>query len=436
MTDTSRTDTAPNPGSAPAQVLRRSKDDRVGAGVAGGLGRFFGVDPIIFRVLFVALTFMGLAGVVFYLICYAVIPEEGAVNSKLDRAVARLRARGVPIWAAVICALVILWVCLLSWWSPVPFSAIVVIAVVIGVALTRMRSNRPVPAPWPQSPTSAGAAAPSSPTLPYTGESIWAATAANDAPTVSLSKLDDASPPMAAAPPMPAETTTVLPTASEQLREWWGETQTASKARGRRGWITEAVAYTLLGTVWLILGLVSLGSAIPVQAFLWSGFGIVLGCMLIGALLRRPRWRMIVGVLFLTALILVIGTYPVRVGDPTGQQTSAPSTVAEIDGTYRMLGGEQMLDLSDVDFSDRTVTVRINHGAGHVRVTVPDDVDLVLDAKARYGEIVAFDRQAEGLHNQIQLTDLGSDGRGGGTLRLTVDLLAGQIEIVRGATRR
>lgn len=432
MSDTTPTGTAAAPGPAsgaapgaapaPGPVLRRTVDDRVGVGVAGGLGRFFGVDPIIFRVLFVALTFMGLSGVVFYLICYAVIPEEGAANSKLDRAVAALRSRGVPIWAAILCALVVLWVCLLSWWSPVPFSTIVVVAVVIGVLLGRMRSSAPA------SPGAPAATEPASPAE----EPIWSPTLQNDAPTVPLTK-PQADARVEAPANAPAETPAEapLPTASDQLRSWWRESQARSKARGRRGWVTEAAAYILLGSVWLILGLVSLGSPIAVQAFLWTGFGIILGCMLVGALLRRPRWRMSVGVVFLTVLILIVGAYPVRIGDPTGQQTSAPSTVGEIDAMYRMLGGEQLLDLSNVDFDDRTVAVTIRHGAGHVRVTVPEDVDVVLDARARFGEIIAMDRQAEGVHNRIQLTDLGADGRGEGTLRLTVELLAGQIEILR-----
>jgi phage shock protein PspC (stress-responsive transcriptional regulator) len=446
MTDTSHTDTSRPTSPAPAQVLRRSKDDRVGVGVAGGLGTFFGVDPIVFRVLFVALSFMGLAGVVLYLICYAVIPEQDAPNSTLDRAIAGLRRRRVPLWLAAIGALVIVWVCLLSWWSPVPFSAIVIIAVVVGMGLARARTSG----------DGRRAGEPSSWAPPDAGPG-WAVPADDKDPTVSLSKQPRGVGARAGATPGNAALgesavgesavggatpgnaalgesavgESALPTARDQLRGWWGESRAAAKARGRRGWMTEAAAYTLLGSVWLILGLVSLGSPIPVQAFLWTGFGIILGCMLIGALLRRPRWRMIVGVAVITGLILIIGTYPVRIGDPTGQQTSAPTTVSGIQSTYRMLGGELLLDLSGVDFEDRTVTVHINHGAGHVRVTLPADVDLVLDATARYGQIVVPDRQAEGVRNGIQLTDLGPDGPGGGTLRLSIDVLAGQIEILR-----
>ncbi len=59
-----------------AHVLRRSKTDRVVAGVAGGLGRYLGIDPVILRVAFVVLTLAGLAGVLVYIIGWIAIPEE------------------------------------------------------------------------------------------------------------------------------------------------------------------------------------------------------------------------------------------------------------------------------------------------------------------------------------------------------------------------
>jgi phage shock protein C len=57
-------------------VLRRSSTDKVLAGVAGGLGRYLGIDPVILRVAFVVLTIAGLAGVLVYLIGWIAIPEE------------------------------------------------------------------------------------------------------------------------------------------------------------------------------------------------------------------------------------------------------------------------------------------------------------------------------------------------------------------------
>ena len=59
-----------------APVLRRSRDDRVVFGVAGGLGRYLGVDPVIIRIGLVLLTVFGGSGVLLYLIGLVVIPEE------------------------------------------------------------------------------------------------------------------------------------------------------------------------------------------------------------------------------------------------------------------------------------------------------------------------------------------------------------------------
>ena len=60
----------------PRAVLRRSTDDKVIAGVAGGLGRYLGVDPVIIRVAFVVLAVSGGSGLLLYLIGMIAIPEE------------------------------------------------------------------------------------------------------------------------------------------------------------------------------------------------------------------------------------------------------------------------------------------------------------------------------------------------------------------------
>lgn len=57
--------------------LRRSHDDRILSGLCGGLGDFFGVDPILFRVAFVLLAFAGGGGLVLYLVLTLVVPSEG-----------------------------------------------------------------------------------------------------------------------------------------------------------------------------------------------------------------------------------------------------------------------------------------------------------------------------------------------------------------------
>src|SRR4051812_3164889 len=56
--------------------LTRSSSDRMLAGVSGGLGRYFNVDPLIFRIGFVVLTFAGGFGLIAYLLGAVAIPDE------------------------------------------------------------------------------------------------------------------------------------------------------------------------------------------------------------------------------------------------------------------------------------------------------------------------------------------------------------------------
>jgi phage shock protein C len=55
--------------------LRRSRTDRILGGVAAGIARYFGVDPILIRLGFVLLTIAGGSGVLIYLIAWVIIPE-------------------------------------------------------------------------------------------------------------------------------------------------------------------------------------------------------------------------------------------------------------------------------------------------------------------------------------------------------------------------
>jgi phage shock protein PspC (stress-responsive transcriptional regulator) len=65
----------PEPPAGPRK-LTRSTQDRVVGGVAGGLGRYFNVDPLAFRIGFVLLSFAGAFGLLAYLVCLAFIPTD------------------------------------------------------------------------------------------------------------------------------------------------------------------------------------------------------------------------------------------------------------------------------------------------------------------------------------------------------------------------
>jgi len=56
--------------------LYRSRRARVFGGVAGGLGDYFSLDPILVRIIFVIITFATGVGILLYIILWIVIPEE------------------------------------------------------------------------------------------------------------------------------------------------------------------------------------------------------------------------------------------------------------------------------------------------------------------------------------------------------------------------
>lgn len=61
--------------------LRRSRSDRMLAGVCGGLGQYFDVNPVFYRIGFVVLTLLGGAGILIYGASLLVIPTEGERDS-------------------------------------------------------------------------------------------------------------------------------------------------------------------------------------------------------------------------------------------------------------------------------------------------------------------------------------------------------------------
>ncbi len=59
------------------RALRRSKSNRIVAGVCGGLAEFFGISSFWFRLaLVIALIPGGVPGILIYLILWMVIPAE------------------------------------------------------------------------------------------------------------------------------------------------------------------------------------------------------------------------------------------------------------------------------------------------------------------------------------------------------------------------
>ena len=98
MTDTQPT--MPQPGEPPRR-LTRSTTDRLIGGVAGGIGRHLGVDPLAIRITFVILSFAGGLGLIAYLLCLAFVPTDDPDAPPLKWGLARTVGAGLLAVAAL-----------------------------------------------------------------------------------------------------------------------------------------------------------------------------------------------------------------------------------------------------------------------------------------------------------------------------------------------
>ncbi|MCX6789425.1 MAG: PspC domain-containing protein [Candidatus Gribaldobacteria bacterium] len=60
--------------------LYRAKQERIIAGVAGGLGEYFKIDPVLVRIIFVALALVHGLGILLYVLFWLIVPNEGGGN--------------------------------------------------------------------------------------------------------------------------------------------------------------------------------------------------------------------------------------------------------------------------------------------------------------------------------------------------------------------
>lgn len=61
--------------------LYRSESDRKIAGICGGLAEYFDIDPVIPRIVFVALLIGAGSGLLLYIIMWFIIPTESDIKS-------------------------------------------------------------------------------------------------------------------------------------------------------------------------------------------------------------------------------------------------------------------------------------------------------------------------------------------------------------------
>ncbi|MBX6333825.1 PspC domain-containing protein [Candidatus Saccharibacteria bacterium] len=64
--------------------LFRDTENAMIAGVAAGLGKYFGIDPVWVRLAFIALVFAGASGILLYIILWLIVPEAKTASERLQ----------------------------------------------------------------------------------------------------------------------------------------------------------------------------------------------------------------------------------------------------------------------------------------------------------------------------------------------------------------
>ncbi|HEY8300625.1 MAG TPA: PspC domain-containing protein [Jatrophihabitans sp.] len=326
----------------PTHRLRRSRTDRIGAGVAGGLGEYFGIDPVIFRVLFATAAFFGGAGVLGYLVAWAAIPEEGTEHAPIDGWVTALRQRRVPVWVIAVAAGALLWLAAFSWWAPGRFFPILAVVIILVAIFGRRGDGRATPPP----------------------------------PPVQLTK-DVAGP---AEPDRPA----AAPWRAEAAR-WVAESRAARRERLRRAFPVKLATLVALGGALLTIGLIDAAHGVAVPLYFWFATAILGAGLLVGMALRRTPWSMVV--LFVPAavgLIALAGSHA-SLHDGVGQRVWTPTHNLAKD--YDLAFGRATLDLSSLDPQSGPRAVHIEQAAGQVRVIAPRSLNLTIIANVHFGDV-------------------------------------------------
>ena len=185
-----------------------------------------------------------------------------------------------------------------------------------------------------------------------------------------------------------------------------------------------AVAIGLLGMIDLA------GADVSASAYVALPLTIV-GLGLIAAAWYGRGWTLaVLGALLALALVTV--TAGERASTQAHGSTWRPLTVDQIDPSYDARIGDSVVDLSAVDFTGQSKDVRASLDAGNLTVVVPSMVDVQAEVRVDVGNAVVFGQRWGGIgQSQHTVSDLGSDGPGGGTLVLHATVDVGNVEVRR-----
>jgi phage shock protein PspC (stress-responsive transcriptional regulator) len=383
--------------------LRRRADDRMIAGVAGGIGDYTGLDPVIFRIGFIALALAGGAGIALYLLAWLLIPKASEERSHAEHALMRLG--GLPAWAGV--AFIGIAIAMIfgsvGFWDAKFIWALGLMAV--GFVLLRDETQAERSPPPPDSdpgergpvPDSRGGA-----------ESAAALDEGPGAVTVPTTAGAPSTPPTVQAPLVAAPATV----AARPPRE-----------RSSLGWFTLAAMLIAIGVAavlenWEVLEL-------DVGQFFALALTVVGAGLLVGAWWGRARLMMVLGVL-LVPVVLASSLIDMPLRGTVGDTFLTPLTVSDLKDRYEVLAGSVTLDLTELRL-DENVRVRADVAIGDLNVIVPRGVRVLVSGTAQAGRLRFFGHEEHGV--DLQRTAVAGDPDAERTITLDINAGIGSADV-------
>ncbi|GAA2620882.1 PspC domain-containing protein [Paractinoplanes durhamensis] len=421
--------------------LVRPRQGRYVAGVCAALARATNTDPVLWRVLLAVLGILSGVGVLLYLIGWLIIPAEGDTASPIESLLGKGRSGMAPLS-----------VILLGAAAAISFAFIVndgmragllAAAVILGAVILIKRSNgsgRPAafPAATPPPPGFAAATATTGqPAAAYApaGFPPPAPTAAPAAEPVTDSDLPPRPPfapppsgyrpPFAPHGPWAGSAPTVYPP-PQPMRP--PKPPKPPRERSKLGRLTFFAVIVVIGAM---AAIDMAGASIAVSAYFAAALITIALGLIVGAWFGRARG--LIALAILTSIGLGIANGAERWGGEVGNSTYRPQTLAAVADRYDFTAGNATLDLRDVDFNGQTQSVTATMKVGQLRVLLPAAVDTTASVKVDGGRALVFGREFSGDRNDTshEVTDLGNDGAGGGTLKLDLQMDTGNVEVLR-----